>query len=55
MLGERRSSSLIEMTGETGDTGKDRERLHVEIGALAVPGFDDDVDVVHGPMVSQES
>ena len=62
---ESLGASVIEVPCQSSNAGKDRERLNIEIGALALPSLDDQVDIVgwivrwcavcHFTIVDQES
>jgi hypothetical protein len=46
---------VIELSGQTGDAGQNREWLDVEVGSLSVPSLDDQVDVIRGSFVRGNS
>ena len=46
--GERRAAGEVEVPGQPADAESTCERRDVEVGALALPGLDDPVDLVRG-------
>ena len=47
VLDERGRPAIIEPSGDARDPREDLHRLDIEIGALAVPGLDQQVDLVN--------